>query len=138
MEMLSDRDAFEFVVEMQDYLTQLRAIPKEVSPEFANTLGGACRDPRIRDGNPVGPFVDEEAFNQVLLHSDDSSRRGHNVVFTHADLNLQNILVDQVVKLDGTRGWKISGIVDWENSGYYPEYWDYTKALFEGFRYNER
>jgi thiamine kinase-like enzyme len=63
---------------------------------------------------------------------------GHNIVFTHADLNLRNILVDQVVKSDGTRGWGIPGIVDWENSGYYPEYWDYTKALFEGFRYNER
>lgn len=25
---------------------------------------------------------------------------------------------------------KLSGIVDWENSGWYPSYWDYTKAHF--------
>lgn len=24
---------------------------------------------------------------------------------------------------------------DWEFAGYYPEYWDYTKAFFEGFRW---
>lgn len=140
MEMLSDTDTSEFVRQMQEYLTQLRAIPKTVSPGYAicNTLGGACRDPRIRSASPVGPFVNEEAFSQVLRHPNDPSRRGHRTVFTHADLNLRNILVDQVTKSDGTRGWGIGGIVDWETAGYYPEYWDYTKALFEEFRYNER
>ena len=32
----------------------------------------------------------------------------------------------------------MTGIVDWENAGWYPEYWDYTKALFEGFRWTRR
>ncbi|KUJ15474.1 kinase-like protein [Mollisia scopiformis] len=134
--MLSDDDSSKFVSQMQDYLTQIRAIPKIVSPEYAicDTLGGPCRDPRIRDSNPVGPFVDEAAFSQVLRNPDEPSRRGHQVVFTHGDLNARNILVDR----DGTRGWKVTGIVDWENSGYYPEYWDYTKSLFEGFRYSHR
>lgn len=30
------------------------------------------------------------------------------------------------------------GIVDWEFAGYYFEYWDYTKALSEGFRWIKR
>ncbi|KAI5854495.1 hypothetical protein GGS23DRAFT_590615 [Durotheca rogersii] len=139
-EMLSDEDAADFVAQMQDYLTQLRAIPKAVSPEYAicNTLGGPCRDTRIQGGNPVGPFVDEASFSQLLRNPDEPSRRGHKIVFTHADLNSRNILVDQVTRPDGTRGWRVMGIVDWENSGYYPEYWDYTKALFEGFRYTQR
>lgn len=25
---------------------------------------------------------------------------------------------------------KFSGFVDWENAGWYPEYWDYTKAHY--------
>jgi hypothetical protein len=25
---------------------------------------------------------------------------------------------------------RLAGIVDWENAGWYPEYWDYTKAYF--------
>lgn len=83
----------------------------------------------------MGPFVDEEAFSQQLRNPDEPSRRGHQIFFTHADLNFRNILLDLCTKPDGTRGWMITGIVDWENSGYYPEYWDYTKSLFEGFRY---
>lgn len=134
-EMITDQDGIEFVTQMQGYLTQLRSIPKTVSPEFAicNTLGGACADPRIRDGNSVGPFVDEEAFSQLLRYPDSPSRRGHEIVFTHADLNYRNIMVDKFAN-----GWRVTGIVDWENAGYYPEYWDYTKALFEGFRWPQR
>ena len=32
----------------------------------------------------------------------------------------------------------MSGIVDWENSGFYPEYWEYTKSMYEGFRWIDR
>ncbi|KAF5556464.1 kinase [Fusarium phyllophilum] len=139
MDMLSDRDCHEFVDQMQSFISQIRAIPP-VGPKnrICNTLGQACSDPRIRDGNPVGPFEDEASFSQYLLHPDDPARRGHQIVFTHADLNLRNILLDKVTILDGTRGWAVSGIVDWENSGFYPGYWDCTKAQFEGFRWDYR
>lgn len=139
MDMLSDQDCHEFVYQMKSFISQIREIPP-VGPKnhICNTLGEACSDPRIRDGNPIGPFEDEASFSQYLRHPDDPARRGHQIVFTHADLNLRNILVDKVTRLDGTRGWAISGIVDWENSGFYPEYWDCTKAQFEGFRWDER
>ncbi|CZR65735.1 uncharacterized protein PAC_15635 [Phialocephala subalpina] len=139
-DMLSDRDGAEFVAQMQEYLTQIRATPKAVSLEHAicDTLGGSCRGPRISSGNPVGPFVDEAAFNKVLRNPDDPSRRGYRAIFTHTDLNLRNILADRIIRPDGTRGADSDGTVDWENSGYYPEYWDYTNAFFEGFRCNQR
>ncbi|KAK4142033.1 uncharacterized protein C8A04DRAFT_30437 [Dichotomopilus funicola] len=73
-----------------------------------------------------------------MRFSDDPARRGHKIVFTHADLNARNILVDLVPLPDGTTGWRVTGIVDWETAGYYPEYWDYTKALFEGLRWEPR
>lgn len=139
MDMLSDRDCHEFVEQMQSFISQIRAIPPVgTKSRICNTLGQACSDPRIRDGNPIGPFEDEASFSQYLRHPDDPARRGHQIFFTHADLNLRNILVDKVTRLDGTRGWAASGIVDWENSGFYPEYWDCTKAQFEGFRWDER
>lgn len=139
-DVLSDQDAADFVSQMQDFVTQLRSIPKMVSPDYAicNIVGEACRDPRIREGDPIGPFADEEAFSQFLRNPDDPIRRGHNIVFTHADLNARNILVDQITHNDGSKRWQVTGIVDWENSGYYPEYWEYTKSLFEGFRYSQR
>lgn len=139
-DMLSDRDAGEYVTSMQNYLSQIRAIPNTVNNtlQICNTLGEACRDPRIHDGNPVGPFKDEEAFSQLLRYPDDSSRRGHDILLTHADLNLRNILVDRITRSDGSRGWRVVGIVDWENSGFFPEYWECTKALFEGWRFDQR
>jgi Ser/Thr protein kinase RdoA (MazF antagonist) len=41
--------------------------------------------------------------------------------FTHGDLNSFNILVS-----DG----KVVGLIDWEFSGWYPHYWEYTSAWF--------
>lgn len=46
-------------------------------------------------------------------------------------MNPRNIMVDRSVRPDSTLGWSLSGIVDWESAGYYPEYWEYTKALWE-------
>jgi aminoglycoside phosphotransferase (APT) family kinase protein len=137
---LSDSDCDAIVTQLQDYVSQLRDIPKTINPTMAicNTVGGAIQEHRIRGATPIGPFADEAAFSQWLRFSDEPSRRGHKTVFTHADLNPRNILVDQFVWPDGTSGWRVTGIVDWETAGYYPEYWDYTKALFEGFRWTRR
>lgn len=138
---LSDADYDAIGAQLADYVAQLRAIPKTVRPEMAicNTLGNACQEHRIRSGDPVGPFADEAAFSQHMRFADEPSRRGHEIVFTHADLNPRNILVDRAVRRDGRSGcWRVTGIVDWETAGYYPEYWDYTKALFEGFRWSKR
>jgi aminoglycoside phosphotransferase (APT) family kinase protein len=139
-ELFSDTDCDEIVAQLQDYISQLRALPNTVNTDtpICNTLGEACRDHRIRSADPMGPFADEAAFSQCLRFSDEPSRRGHRIVFTHADLNPRNILVDRVALADGSTGWRVTGIVDWETAGYYPEYWDYTKALFEGFRWRPR
>ncbi|AEO68185.1 uncharacterized protein THITE_2145395 [Thermothielavioides terrestris NRRL 8126] len=141
---LSDAELDAIAAQLTDYLAQLRAIPRKhfqnANPDavISNTLGGPCRDHRIRSGDPVGPFRDEAAFSRCLRFPDDPARRGHEIVFTHADLNPRNILVDEVVLPGGGTGWRVTGLVDWETAGYYPEYWDYTKALFEGFRWTAR
>ncbi|KAK5994329.1 hypothetical protein PT974_04802 [Cladobotryum mycophilum] len=138
--LLSDHDFEHIANQMKDYMAQLRNIRNKVNTAIAicNTLGEACKDARIAGEKPVVPFVDEAAFNQVVRFSDDPARRGHKIVFTHADLNLRNILVDQYVRSDGIKGWKLTGIVDWEMACFLPEYWDYTKAMFEGFRWPRR
>lgn len=126
--------------QLQEAVSQLRTIPKTVSPDMAicNTLGAACQEPRIRDFTPIGPFKDEAAFSQEVRFSDEPSRRGHQIVFTHADLNPRNIMVDRVRAPGGERHWEVAGIVDWETAGYYPEYWDCTKSLYEGSRWPQR
>ncbi|KAF4974269.1 hypothetical protein FZEAL_8805 [Fusarium zealandicum] len=137
---LSDQDYAAVSAQLKDCVSQMRDIPKPVSYGMAicNTLGEACRDPRIRDWAPIGPCPDEASFSQHLRFSDEPSRRGHKIVFTHGDLNPRNIMVERVRTSAGAGGWRLSGIIDWETAGYYPDYWDYTKSMFEGFRWPRR
>ncbi|KND87311.1 hypothetical protein TOPH_08021 [Tolypocladium ophioglossoides CBS 100239] len=46
---------------------------------------------------------------------------GHEFVMTHNDLDPRNILV---------KGSQVVALLDWEYSGFYPEYWEYCKALW--------
>ena len=47
-------------------------------------------------------------------------RQDHKVVLTHGDFHPRNIIIK-----DGV----VTGIIDWECAGWYPEYWEYVKAL---------
>lgn len=50
-----------------------------------------------------------------------------NVFFTHGDLALGNIILSTTIPGSST---KIAGIIDWEQAGWYPEYWEYCKLLY--------
>ncbi|KAK7963895.1 hypothetical protein PG988_010869 [Apiospora saccharicola] len=131
---LSEDEEHLLVYDLQKYIGQLRAIPKDATSKYAiiNAVNEACYDHRVNmsldydenRGDFVGPFVNEEQFNEILQTPalpGVSHCSGHKIVFTHSDLNMRNVLV---------HNGRLSGIVDWENSGWYPEYWDYTKAHF--------
>lgn len=142
-EIMSDDDVAQVKAQIRDYVAQMRAIPNSTNTDkpICNTLGEALRDHHIGVAGadqPVGPFVDEAAFNQVLRFPDDPGRKGHSILFTHGDLNPRNIIVQQEVQQNGKYAWRVAGIVDWETAGYYPEYWEYTKALYEQFRWPRR
>lgn len=65
----------------------------------------------------VAPFLGEEVAKVRT-----STYRTH---FTHADLAPRNIIVK-----DGY----VAAIIDWAFAGWYPEYWEYTKANYLMFR----
>jgi hypothetical protein len=46
------------------------------------------------------------------------------IKFTHGDLHRSNIIVDTAC-----RPPRVVTIVDWEQSGWYPEYWEERKAF---------
>ena len=46
------------------------------------------------------------------------------VAFTLGDLHPENI----VVQSDKEGNYRISGVLDWEMSGFYPDYWESIKA----------
>ena len=55
----------------------------------------------------------EHTLPSMLPRSDVS-------VFTHGDLTPRNIMVDQ--------GY-ITGVIDWEESGWFPDYWEYANIM---------
>ncbi|KAI1972468.1 hypothetical protein LOZ51_005976 [Ophidiomyces ophidiicola] len=66
-------------------------------------------------------FKSREEYDKALVRAKRIDQHSHRVTFTHGDFKAHNILVDD----DG----HLSGFLDWESAGWYPEYWDYTTAM---------
>ncbi|KAF2176980.1 phosphotransferase enzyme family protein [Zopfia rhizophila CBS 207.26] len=100
---------------------------------------GPIRD-RILDGQPTpGPFPNIASFHNWFswlwrrhspepenipdpwrkLLADDGP-----IVFTHADLHRNNIIITP------TSPPRVLAIIDWEQAGWYPDYWEYCKAVY--------
>lgn len=130
---LTDEQLKQAVTDLKGYISQLRQIPRDESEHrICNSKGGGILDWRIPDSQQEELMFKSEAdFNRYLTQPflGDVQKRAavshdkqHDIVFTHGDLNPRNILATE----DG----KITGIVDWENAGWFPEYWEYTKSHY--------
>jgi hypothetical protein len=90
----------------------------------------------------------EDEFNDFLLTSPHTRtapnrvrwlrsmlRTDHRIVFTHGDFHPRNIMVVDMhdphaaVGATSDTDIEVSGIIDWDTSGFYPEYWEELKAL---------
>ncbi|PQE13547.1 kinase-like domain protein [Rutstroemia sp. NJR-2017a WRK4] len=80
-----------------------------------------------------GPFETEAQFNEFLLSdvypqvpkcflhmAERALLTNHAIVFAHGDLAPRNMIV---------RDGKVVAVLDWENAGWYPEYWDFVKTF---------
>ncbi|CAO2655905.1 Nn.00g047080.m01.CDS01 [Neocucurbitaria sp. VM-36] len=124
-----------------DLIYQFQAIPKP--PQFAEFFQ-CCADGTTSNDVLIRPLPTQ---SPDPLASDDDLRlriyeryldcngrryekelpdmlpRSEKTVFTHADIAPRNILIGE--------GWDcpVVGIVDWEQSGWYPEYWEYANIM---------
>jgi thiamine kinase-like enzyme len=48
-----------------------------------------------------------------------------NIQFAHGDFHLGNIMVSNIPGLATV----ITGVIDWEEAGWYPSYWEYCKMM---------
>ncbi|QKX64195.1 uncharacterized protein TRUGW13939_11368 [Talaromyces rugulosus] len=129
---MTDEELKQVVTDLKEYVAELRTIPNQTTEfQICNSEGGGILDWRIPDSQREElRFKTEAEFNKYLTGYvvEEYRRRAsishnvrHEIFFTHGDLNLRNILAEN---------GKITGIVDWENAGWFPEYWEYTKAHY--------
>jgi Phosphotransferase enzyme family len=121
--------------ELAGYVEQMRKLkpPKE---GFVGSvcLGTAC-DYRFGQDR-FGPFESIKDFHAYNLRYDPlhaweaekevvqvhSKSKSYTSKFTHGDLMPRNIMF---------KNGRITAIIDWENAGWFPEYWEYTKLHWQ-------
>lgn len=147
---LSTEPRDRIVLQLGDMVRQLRKLPPPSKAGIQSCIGGSLHDPHIPRTLPrFGPFPTTQSFHSWLregteasslqnISGNDDKQHAEEIqeieamivkqdgpwpapVFTHGDLNPFNILV---------RGKDIVGLVDWECSGWYPHYWEYTSAWY--------
>lgn len=118
------------------FIQQLRAVDPPDGVAVANVLGGSIYDPRLPVPSLRGPFGKFDDFHSSLLNGfdfkDDAilpedlrelvefyKTAPTKPVLTHGDLSSLNFLV---------RGDEVVAIIDWETAGWFPSYWEYSRA----------
>lgn len=120
--------------QLRDYLQELRLIKGTI---IGSVGGSSCKDQLFeRDQRIYGPYENETMFNEGIIDAIKAISQDvfidmvadmvrampkHEIVLTHSDITPRNIIV---------RDGKIVAILDWELGGFYPEYWEYVKALY--------
>ncbi|KAJ5799108.1 uncharacterized protein N7518_001176 [Penicillium psychrosexuale] len=127
---LSEDQKKHIINQVAGYISQLRRLEPPQEGIVASATFDKVLDHRVGCWN-FGPFISHEGFHSYLradLPVDslgpeiaECHSRHYRSCFTHADLALRNIMVDN---------GKVSAIVDWQFGGWYPEYWEYTKAHY--------
>ncbi|KAF1983474.1 kinase-like protein [Aulographum hederae CBS 113979] len=117
--------------------TQLRGLEPPRDELVASVNSGPGVDYRV-GYRPFGPCFSHEEFHSLLrggIPLEDTSKvytepvtrchsKSYRTCFSHADITPRNIIV---------RDGHIAAIIDWQFGGWYPEYWEYTKAHYNVF-----
>jgi aminoglycoside phosphotransferase (APT) family kinase protein len=124
--------------QLNKILTDLRSLPFIPGTPLGGTRGEGCKDVRRHLRRSNQPITTVDVFEEFLSKGYRSG--GHafvellrelsppasscKIVFTHGDIRPDNI----IVKLTEDHGCIVTGQIDWEYSGWYPEYYEAAKS----------
>ncbi|KAL6704471.1 hypothetical protein ACN47E_008215 [Coniothyrium glycines] len=130
--------------QLNDIFVDLRSLTRPEGMPLGGVAGEGCQDLRRYVRHTEDPIWTTEDFDnwqfsnphfgspiyiEVLRRLSPAPTQRH--VFSHNDLRPENI----VVKLQEQQCY-ITGIIDWQYSGFYPEYYESTKVM-NGLSTNE-
>ncbi|KAI1814531.1 hypothetical protein GGS20DRAFT_548154 [Poronia punctata] len=110
-------------------------------------VSGVGKDVRRTERIASKPVRSEEEFNEFLCSKPRRTQtmfiksvrsamsHSHRIVATHGDLHPRNIMVDWERDENGRMlqdTVRVSSIIDWEAAGWYPEHWEFVKAMHAG------
>ncbi|CAG8224377.1 unnamed protein product [Penicillium olsonii] len=122
-------------------LEDLRTLPFTEGSPLGGVAGEGCRDLRRHVRASKTPITSLEDFETFLFSSSHPggnvfveflrqlsplsiAHSGPRIVFTHGDIRPDNIMV----QLADNNKYMISGIIDWEYSGFYPDYYESVRC----------
>ncbi|KAH9487396.1 hypothetical protein JR316_0001471 [Psilocybe cubensis] len=135
---MTDSSRSRTVNELKAYMQELRGLQQPAPHGWVgSTNRRSVYCPRISMMGPRGPWNSGKEFHSYLLECLEQYRKAeelkqkfarvlsynHDIVYSHADLSFENILVDQ-------NTGKVTAILDWSMAGWWPEYWEYRKAMY--------
>ncbi|KAL4881776.1 kinase-like domain-containing protein [Aspergillus karnatakaensis] len=125
--------------ELKTCVDAMRLWTPPTSTGICSVLGTEIRTHRVSN-HIMGPFGDakpfyeylfaptssrtfecHEAFEKTVSVAERLRHRSHRVMFTHGDFKAHNIMIDDDMHL--------TGFLDWETAGWYPEFWEFTTAM---------
>lgn len=137
---MSDVELKSVMQELSGYIKQLRRFDKDIggkTPAIGGLGGIPGYDSRI-GSIPFGPFDTTADFHTYVRMRDPieywelepnvtavhgKPEGAYKVKLTHGDITPWNIRV---------KNGRVTGLLDWEFAGWYPEYWEYTRMFHPG------
>ncbi|OAL55171.1 kinase-like protein [Pyrenochaeta sp. DS3sAY3a] len=141
-EAMAESERMAVCQQLREMINAWRGLKQEFSPPFIGHVG---RQPLLdviftSSCSPTaGPFSSVPEFHDWFTSTfgpsaSEQNRAPHpyrsnlpddaTIVFTHADLHPSNII------LSAGPNPRVLAIIDWHQSGWYPDYWEYCKALW--------
>lgn len=135
---LTSNQRLAIMADLSQHISRIRELPPPAEHVVSSTLQNPGYDSRIghRFFGPLNirefqvllrrymptDCIEEHLGREVAaVHADGSS---YQICFTLADSAPKNIMV---------RNGRVAAILDWTYSGWYPEYWEYTKTHWNLF-----
>ncbi|OAX78156.1 hypothetical protein ACJ72_07538 [Emergomyces africanus] len=137
---LSPTDKVSIQQQLDDIFRRLRTLRQEDGNELGGVSGEGVKEYRVdecarwKDITTAREFSDLQfsachhgsktyiKFLRSFLEDKNATMRGS--VFTHGDVRRENIMVKRDPYKNNA--YVVTGIIDWEDSGFYPEYYECT------------